>query len=65
MSNLAPVFQYQLCNHGCFPAAMLNALTHLFRPYEIPSPVVRAIYRHSLDARNASGTTDEACQRVV
>ena len=63
--NPSPVYQYQLSNHGCFPAAMLNTLIRLFRPHEIPAPVVRAIYRHSLDARNAAGTTDEATQRVV
>jgi hypothetical protein len=42
---------------------MLNALTRVWRPEEIPASIVRAIYRHSLDSR--AGTTDAACQRIV
>jgi hypothetical protein len=63
--NKKPVYGYQLSNHGCFPAALLNALTRLWRPHEIPATIVRAVYRNSLDARSAAGTSDEACQRIV
>lgn len=63
--NPAPVYQYQVARSTCLPTAMLNALTHLWRPDQIPGSIVRAIYRHALDCRQGAGTSTEATRRIV
>lgn len=63
--NNRPVYRYSAARNCCGPTAMLNAITHLWRPALVPASVVRAIYRHSLDGRQGAGTSAEATQRIV
>jgi hypothetical protein len=44
---------------------MLNAITHVWRPQEVPPSIVRAIYRNALDGRNGSGTGTQATKKIV
>ncbi len=59
-----PIFQYQPAQGCCVPYALINGLMTLFDHHQLPTTVIRAIYRHSLD-QAGSGRTGSAAMDCI
>jgi hypothetical protein len=63
-------FHYQVSEYDCVPAALINAVSYLFRRKEVPPMVIRHIYMYcmdtvSRDARFGIGGTSKLAVRLL